>query len=129
MIRKYIILLLFLSILAQGCGDNTGVDPSVVGVWTDDNNRYHFQADSRYGVKYLRKGQGQDTILTDSVFGTYVVDTRRNNISFNQEGIVLRPDSLVLRPQSGTTWNYTISGNVLEYRSRTTVGSIFRVNP
>jgi hypothetical protein len=108
------------------CGTDEGTDPTLVGVWTDENNLYHFRSDERYGIKYLRQGQGQDSITTDSVFGTYSVDTRRSNISFQQEGFVIRPDSLVTRKGAGTTWNYTISGNKLEYRSRTTVGTLFR---
>jgi hypothetical protein len=121
-------LLLGALMLPMGCGgDSEGNDPSLVGVWTDENNLYYFKTDLKYGIKYLRKGQGNDSILTDSVFGNYSVDTRRNNVSFFQEGFVLRPDSLVLKPLSGTTWNYKITGNTLVYESRTTSGTLIRV--
>ncbi len=128
-VKRFLLLMTFgFMVLPIACNnDSEGVDPSLVGVWTDENNLYHFKSDLRYGIKYLRKGQGNDSILTDSVFGTYTVDTRRSNISFFQEGFLLRSDSLVFSALSGTTWNYSISGNQLNYESRTTSGTLFKV--
>lgn len=119
------ILLYILAALAIVSCKNDNSDPKLVGTWTDTNLKYVFNQDLTYGVKYLRTGTPYDTVTADTTWGTYVVDSKRSNVSFEVAGVKTRKGELIEKSLLNATWNYKILGDtVLSYRSSTTLGEL-----
>lgn len=122
----YILLSLLLPVLAcTKKSDET--DPALIGTWTDGNVNYHFYDNKTYGIKYLRTGAGADTVLTDSAYGDYGVNTSKKIISFELKAVIDKDNTLRQVALKASTWNYNITGDtLLEYTSATAQGSLIR---
>lgn len=106
--------------------NTTQTDPKLVGKWTDKNVRYYFYPTRAYGLKYLRKGFGLDTVTTDSSYGSYTLDVSNNTVSFLLTGIKLKSGTFVGVNINGGVWNYAIKDTVLTYTSLTSNGRLVR---
>lgn len=127
--KKIQLTLLFalLVILADSCAVNIAPDTKIHGIWRDINTRYFFGADNTYYIKYLRVGAVGDSILNDSVFGTYKVEQNRSNLTFEIVGYVRRKDGqVVTNKMNGTTWHYEVKNDTLSYISKTTIGKLYK---
>ncbi|MBY0427119.1 MAG: hypothetical protein K2Q22_15900 [Cytophagales bacterium] len=129
-------LSLVTAIALIGCEKSvtTQIDPKLIGNWTDKNVRYYFNSNLNYGLKYLRKGSGVDTVVTDSAFGNYTLDVSNNTISFVITGYKLKTGTTVGANINAGVWNYSISGydpvkrkdTVLTYTTLTSNGRLVR---
>ena len=122
------ILILTLFVLAVACKKDDSIDPKLLGKWSDFNVRYTFNGDYTYAVNYLRTGAGQDSVLVDSVFGTYSLDRKRDNITFNQKGYRERySGNIISQEKYANTWNYSFeTDTILKYTSNTTLGVLYK---
>ena len=107
------------------------MDSQLEGSWWDTNTIYTFSDGGNdtlyFGQKHLRSGVGQDSIKTDSIFGWFLIDNERKNITFNVEGWITKYDSItIIQKLNSTTWNYSISDTILNYESSTTLGTLTR---
>jgi hypothetical protein len=112
--------------LAACSRDEVQPEPALVGQWTDYNVVYTFNNDLTYAMNYLRNGRGGDTITVDSVFGIYRTDSKRKSLSFEIRGYRTKEGQLINKSLSGTTWQYNIQDNKLNYQSRTIIGTLFK---
>ena len=111
------------------CKKNENVsDPKLVGKWTDTNTIYEFNADHTYSTKYIRAGVLPNSVLTDSVYGEYLIESQRDNITFNLKGYRPKGGTVVDTSLNSTTWNYLIENDtLLRYESNTTLGTLKKV--
>lgn len=127
---KFLNRFILLAVIFSGCSANQDyIDTKLLGKWTDYNNRYQFNPDHTYSINYLRSGLGADTVLIDSVFGTYQLNKKRSNLTFFQEGYRNRNSAgtITYQKTNATTWNYTIENDtVVKYTSNTTLGRLFK---
>ena len=107
------------------------MDPELTGTWSDTNSEYTFEDGGDtlyYGVKHIRKGVIPDTIVTDSSYGTLIIDLKRHNITFNLKGFLTKDNVWIDTALNSTTWNYEIiEGNVMHYESSTTLGTLDKI--
>jgi len=136
--RKIWFILVLL--LVTSCGNNDNyfttlnvMDPDLAGSWWDTNTIYTFSEISEdnitilvYGEKHIRSGVGQDSIVTDSVYGTFDLDLDRKNITFNVKGWITKSGDTVAQELNSTTWNYSITDTIMTYESSTTLGTLTR---
>ena len=109
------------------------IDPELIGAWEYTGVRYTFNNNGRYAINYFRAED--PTNFADSAWGTYFVDTRRDQIQFTQNGtrqiVITETDtiiSLIERDLFFTTWEYEVEdGNTLRFTSNTSTGSLTRV--
>ena len=122
-------LIYIISILAFfSCVNENVDDPKIVGKWTDTNTIYEFRADHTYSTNYVRAGVLPNSVLTDSVYGEYIIESNRNNITFNLKGYRPKNGTIVDTSLNSTTWNYSIENDtVLHYESNTTLGTMKKV--
>lgn len=126
LIRITIILLFAGIFIACEKQNTTQTDPKLIGKWTDRNVRYYFYPTRTYGLKYLRKGSGLDTVTTDSSYGSYTLDITNNTISFLLTGVKLKTGTVLGVNINGGVWNYAINDTVLTYTSLTSNGRLVR---
>lgn len=104
------------------------IDDKLLGKWTDTNTVYEFKDDWTYTTKYVRAGVLPNSVLTDSVWGEYIVESGRNNITFNLKGYRPKGGDIVEDDLNSTTWNYSIeSDTLLHYESNTTLGTMKKI--
>ena len=104
------------------------IDDKLVGKWTDTNTVYEFRDDFTYSTKYIRAGVLPNSVLTDSVYGEYIVESGRSNITFNLKGYRPKGGEVVEDEINSTTWNYSIENDtILRYESNTTLGTMKKV--
>jgi hypothetical protein len=128
------VLLYIISFLILfSCKKDETVPNKLIGKWTDENTSYAFTPEKTYSTKYLRTGALPDTVVTDSIWGTYSYETSSENVSFLVKGIKYRKstkigtDSIANVNYNGPTWNISFEGNdVLKYRSNTSLGYLKR---
>ena len=124
-----ITLLVFLTYLLGSCVKKESLPNKLPGRWTDDNQRVTFYENFDYGIRYLRTGTKGDTVLVDSLWGYYVLDNPRNNVTFYQKGFKTKSAVIVKEFLKTTTWNVKFqSDTVFKYESSTTVGFMKRAN-
>ncbi len=110
------------------CKVDDSVNPELIGVWENLNQRYTFREDYTYSLENLRPGNAQDSIIADSLWGTYELDNDRSNLSLKPAGYRLKSTGeLVNQALNDQTWNYQIAGNTLNYTSQTTIGKLEKV--
>lgn len=126
--KKLITVIALFGLALWGCSPiELGDDPRLIGKWADSYLQYQFNTDKSFDIKYLRNTAGKN-ITTDYAFGTYYVDTKRNNITFEIKGYsstASKDTNQVF--YNGTTWNYTLADSTLKYESKTTIGLLFKV--
>lgn len=121
LIRYIIVAGVFLS----ACKKDDGVDDQLYGKWTDTNTVYEFRDDLTYSTKYVRAGVLPNSVLTDSVWGTYIIESDRSNITFDLKGYRPKNGEPVEESLNSTTWNYAIENDtILHYESNTTLGTM-----
>lgn len=104
------------------------IDEKLVGKWTDTNTVYEFRDDFTYSTKYVRAGVLPNSVLTDSVYGDYIVESGRNNITFNLKGYRPKGGDIIETEINSTTWNYSIENDtLLRYESNTTLGTMKKI--
>ena len=106
------------------------VDPLLVGNWSDGNTKYTFAQNLTFGIKYLRSGSAVDSVLTDSIWGKYSVDTKRSNIYFEASKLTEKknPTTIVSRKISLPVWNYSYAtDSVLNYSSNSLNGQLRKI--
>jgi hypothetical protein len=125
--KKYI-LLFSLMIAILSCKKDKSIDTQLIGQWSDYNAFYQFNNDFTYYTKYLKVGSGADSVKVDSVWGTYELDRKRVNVTFNQQGYRQKYTGIVyFQNANPNTWHYSIeSDTVLNYNSHTTLGTLFK---
>lgn len=122
----YIFIFVFLFLSCKQ--DLSGPDEELIGVWSDTNTQYKFNDNMTYELKYLRAGVQPNSVFNDSVFGDYVIDHKRKNLTFNLKGYVKKDGTVIDTSLNSTTWNYKfINDSTLEYESNTTLGRMKRV--
>lgn len=125
MIRLKTLFILFTIVGLSSCNDFEGDDANLHGVWSNGLQTYYFNDDMSYYYTNNFTGDTITPVKFDSVFGVYSVDTRRNNITLEITGYRFTgTDSVVYTSLNGTTWNYSISNDKLNYTSNTSVGSL-----
>ena len=111
------------------CKNKNIDDPKLVGKWSDTNTIYEFRDDHTYSTNYVRAGVLPNSVLTDSVFGEYIIESRRNNITFNLKGYRPKNGSVIDTSLNSTTWNYNIENDTtLHYESNTTLGTMTKLD-
>ncbi|WP_045469243.1 hypothetical protein [Sporocytophaga myxococcoides] len=127
--RKLYIFALALPILFACKKDENFSDPRLIGKWTDFNTSYAFSEDKTFYSLYLRSGMGSDTILVDSIFGTYYVNKKKNVLNFNMNGY-RKKDSLktiIIENRNMPAWNYTFDNDsTLTYQTSTAYSKLFK---
>ncbi|WP_028979886.1 hypothetical protein [Sporocytophaga myxococcoides] len=127
--RKLYIFALALPLLFSCKKDENYADPRLVGKWTDFNTSYTFSEDKTFYSLYLRSGMGSDTILVDSIFGTYSVNKKKNVLNFSMHGY-RKKDSLktiVMDNRNMPAWNYSFDNDsTLTYRTSTAYSKLFK---
>ena len=104
------------------------IDDELIGKWTDTNTIYEFKNDFTYNTQYVRAGVLPNSVLTDSVYGDYIVESGRSNITFNLKGYRPKGGAVVEEDLNSTTWNYSIENDtLLHYESNTTLGTMKRI--
>ena len=122
------ILYILILLTSFSCINNEiRIDDELLGKWTDTNTVYEFRDDWTYSTKYVRAGVLPNSVLTDSVWGEYIVESGRNNITFNLKGYRPKGGAIVEEELNSTTWNYSIEDTTLHYESNTTLGTMTRV--
>jgi hypothetical protein len=125
--KKYILLFSLMAALLS-CKKDKSIDTQLIGPWSDYNAFYQFNNDFTYYTKYLRIGSGADSVKVDSVWGTYELDRKRVNVTFNQHGYRQKYTGIVYYQNANPdTWHYSIQNDtVLNYNSHTTLGTLIR---
>ena len=126
-------LLIISLVFIVSCNREEEIDPDLVGAWEYSGVRYTFSENGTYAINYFRAEDPTD--FADSAWGTYFVDTRRDQIQFTQNGVRQitvdgnRQDTnLVERDLFFTTWEFEIQDqNTLKFTSNTSTGSLTRV--
>jgi hypothetical protein len=125
--KKFTVL--FVLFLAIGsCKKDKTIDTQLIGPWSDYNAFYQFNEDFTYYTRYLKVGSGSDSVRVDSVWGTYSLDKKRVNVTFNQKGYRQKYTGIVyFQAANPITWHYSIQNDtVLNYTSHTSLGTLFR---
>lgn len=121
---NHIIITLTILVLSS-CNDFEGDDPNVHGTWSSGLQTYYFNADKTYSYTNNFSGDSINPVYIDSVFGTYTIDTRRSNISMSILGYKLDSNNAIVNQAlNGTTWNYSISDDKMDYTSNTSAGTL-----
>ena len=125
--KKYILLFGLMGLILS-CKKDKSIDPQLIGPWTDYNAFYQFNNDFTYYTKYLKTGSGMDSVKIDSVWGTYELDRKRVNVTFNQQGYRQKYTGIVyFQNANPNTWHYSIQNDtVLNYNSHTTLGTLIK---
>jgi GH15 family glucan-1,4-alpha-glucosidase len=117
---KYV-LIVFVCLLLSSCSkDNSIIETTLIGTWSDGNINYTFATNKTFGIKYKRTGTTTNLIVTDSIWGNYTLDTKRNNIYFeaNFKTVNQNPDSIIAKKINLPVWNCIFSSDsTMEYRS------------
>ena len=123
------VIYIFIAIISFSCVKNEiKIDDQLLGKWTDTNTIYEFRDDFSYSTQYVRAGVLPNSVLTDSVYGEYIVESGRSNITFNVKGYRSKDGTLVEEEINSTTWNYSIENDtILHYESNTTLGTMKKV--
>lgn len=126
MLMRALYALPMLLVLA-GC-DREEINPNrLLDDWTSGGSRYTFAANGTYQLKYLYTGYGADTLLTDSIWGAYLVDEARHNVELRPLGHRTRSGLIVNQPLPRQVWNVTFPDDkTLRYESRTAIGFLTR---
>ena len=122
------ILLLVIAFVLTACKVDDSINPELIGSWENTSVRYTFKSDYSFAQENLRKGDSTNLVVVDSLFGTYVLDNKRSNVTFKPIGY--RIDStgeIITQGLNDQTWEYSIEGNTLNYESPTTLGELERV--
>jgi len=123
--KGYFVILLS---LLFSCRSQDTIDPKLIGKWTDTNTIYEFRDDNTYSTNYLRVGVLPNSVLTDSVFGEYTIETKRSNITFDLRGYRPKNGVVIDSSLNSTTWNYSIENDtILNYESNTTLGNFKKI--
>jgi hypothetical protein len=122
------ILLIALIICTFSCKKDNSIDTKLIGKWSDFNSLYKFNSDFTYNINFLSNGSGKDSVTIDSAFGTYELDKKRVNVTFNQKGYRKKSTKVVLfQSTNPTTWHYSFPNDtVLNYNSNTTLGVLYK---
>ncbi|HXA00940.1 MAG TPA: hypothetical protein VNW99_03070 [Cytophagaceae bacterium] len=122
------ILLIALIICTLSCKKDNSIDTKLIGKWSDFNALYQFNTDFTYHINYLSVGSGKDSVKIDSAFGTYELDKKRVNVTFNQKGYRHKYTGVVLfQTVNPITWHYSIqSDTILNYNSNTSLGILYK---
>jgi hypothetical protein len=122
------ILILALIFCTLSCKKDNSIDTKLIGKWSDFNSLYQFNSNFTYSINYLSIGNGKDSVKIDSAFGTYELDKKRVNVTFNQKGYRKKSTGVVLfQTANPTTWHYSFpSDSVLNYNSNTTLGVLYK---
>lgn len=127
--RKLYIFALALPLLFACKKDENYADPRLIGKWTDFNTSYTFSENKTFYSLYLRSGMGSDTILVDSIFGTYSVNKKKNVLNFTMNGY-RKKDSLrtiVMENRNMPAWNYKFDNDsTLSYQTSTAYSKLFK---
>ena len=123
--KLQIILSLF---ILFSCKNENIDDPKIIGKWTDTNTIYEFREDHTYSTNYIRAGVLPNSVLTDSVYGEYIIESKRNNLTFNLKGYRPKNGVAIDTSLNSTTWNYSIKNDtILNYESNTTLGTMTKI--
>ncbi len=127
--RKLYIFALALPLLFACKKDENYTDLRLIGKWTDFNTSYTFSEDKTFYSLYLRSGMGSDTILVDSIFGTYSVNKKKNVLNFIMNGY-RKKDSLktiIMDNRNMPAWNYKFDNDsTLTYQTSTAYSKLFK---
>ncbi|MFL5731099.1 MAG: hypothetical protein ACJ75J_16545 [Cytophagaceae bacterium] len=126
MMKKRIIYLVLLFCIFS-CKKDNSIDTQLIGKWSDFTSTYTFNPDFTYNTLYTRIGSGADSVKIDSAFGTYELDKKRVNVTFNQAGYRQKYTGVVFYEKANpVTWHYSIQDSVLNYNSHTTTGVLYK---
>src|SRR5690606_30007331 len=103
----------------------------LIGKWTDFNTSYTFSEDKTFYSLYLRSGMGSDTILVDSIFGTYSVNKKKTVLNFIMNGYRKRDSlkTIVMDNRNMPAWNYKFDNDsTLTYQTSTAYSKLFKKN-
>jgi hypothetical protein len=122
------LLIFALSLCIFSCKKDDSIDTQLLGTWSDYNSSYTFNSDFTYNIRYLSTGSGPDSVVVDSAFGTYELDNKRVNVTFNQQGYRDKASTTVFYQSANpATWHYTIQNDtILNYTSHTTLGVLYK---
>lgn len=127
----FYITIAFFCVVVFACKkESTFVNPTLVGTWSDGNVNYSFAQNLQFGIKYKRAGSPQDSVATDSIWGKYSLDSKRNNIYFeaNQLTEKRNPAKIISKVTKLPVWNYSFVGDsVLHYTSNSLNGKLRKV--
>lgn len=94
-------------------------DPQLYGKWGSVGERFEFRDGGSFSQLILRRTSiPKDTANADSIFGTYEVDSKRNNINFTMTGY-RKADTkkIVMKSYNMAAWNYSVTADTLKYES------------
>lgn len=125
--KKFLFILI--GIISFSCVKNEiKIDEQLLGKWTDTNTIYDFKDDFSFSTQYVRAGVLPNSVLTDSVYGEYIVESGRSNITFNLKGYREKNGPVIEEELNSTTWNYSIENDtILHYESNTTLGTMKKI--
>lgn len=124
--KRFPYLVLLAAILLSSCERDLSLNPELVGSWKTPGATYTFRADQTYSIEY---NQEPGAPIADSVFGDFIHDNKKSNISFIQEGYkIYLTQEIIKKELNGGTWTYSISGDDLTYESKTQTGVLKRIN-
>jgi len=127
--KQFFICAALFTSLVFGCKkESDKVDPLLIGNWTDGNTKYTFADNRTFGIKYLRTGNTAESVLTDSIWGTFSVDNKRSNIYFEANQLTERkhPNTIVSRKINLPVWNYNFTADSLLNYSSNSIKGQFR---
>lgn len=130
--KKYffIVCAVLFTLLFSCKKESEKADPLLLGNWSDGNSKYTFSQNLTFGIKYLRSGTATDSVLTDSIWGKYSVDTKRSNIYFEATQLTEKkqPSKVVTRKISLPVWNYSFTtDSILNYSSSSLKGQLRKI--
>lgn len=115
-------------LLLTSCGEDTSVNPNLIGTWKTPGATYTFFENENYAIEYINEGN-VNAPQADSIFGTYINDNKRNIITFNQKGHRIHSTQEIIHQElNGSIWSYEIKGDELHYESKTQIGVLKRNN-
>ena len=89
--------------------------PDVVGAWQSGAVIITYNEDLTYGINYLSKGDSENPVPNDSVFGVYKIDRKDAVITMNKQGHRVREtQTIVLEEAQPESWSYSIQDDVLK---------------
>ena len=119
-------LYISLFLLLVSCGDDTSINPDLIGTWKTPGATYTFFENENYAIEYINDG-GKNAPVADSIFGTYIHDNKRSIITFNQKGYRIDSSQVIVNKDlNGGIWDYKIKGDELHYESKTQTGVLKR---
>ena len=113
--------------LLFSCNKEENINPNVVGKWKTTNIVYDFQANGNYTIVNKRTGTKENPIVADSIFGKFITNSDKSQLTFYQEGYRQKDTQTIVNQKSNLVWKYTIEGNQFQYSSPTTEGFLEKV--